>query len=40
MAAKYPAVRKLGPEEIRAMMIVGILMATLMAVFTILKKWF
>ena len=39
MAAKYPAVRKLGPEEIRAMMIVGILMGALMAIFTMLKEW-
>jgi hypothetical protein len=37
ITAKYPAVRKLGPEEIRAMIIVGILMAALMAVFAVLK---
>jgi hypothetical protein len=37
ITTKYPAVRKLGPEEIRAMIIVGILMAALMAVFTVLK---
>ncbi|MCG8550391.1 MAG: hypothetical protein MI799_08320 [Desulfobacterales bacterium] len=38
MAVKYPAVRKLGPEEIRAMIFVSILMGLLMAVFTILKN--
>nr|WP_321401931.1 hypothetical protein [uncultured Desulfobacter sp.] len=38
MAAKYPAVRKLGPEEIRAMMIVGFLMGVLMALFTVIKN--
>nr|WP_319495182.1 hypothetical protein [uncultured Desulfobacter sp.] len=38
MAAKYPAVRKLGPEEIRAMVIVGFLMGVLMALFTVIKN--
>lgn len=38
MAAKYPAIRKLGSEEIRAMIIVGFLMAILMAVFTVIKN--
>ena len=38
MAAKYPAVRKLGPEEMRAMMIVGFLMGVLMALFTVIKN--
>ncbi|WP_020587330.1 hypothetical protein [Desulfobacter curvatus] len=38
MAAKYPAVRKLGPEEIRAMIVVSSLMCVLMAVFTFIKN--
>lgn len=38
MAAKYPAVRNLGAEEIRAMMIVGFLMGVLMALFTVIKN--
>ena len=33
MAAKYPSVRKLGPEEIRAMIFVSALIVMLMAVF-------
>ncbi|WP_321414895.1 hypothetical protein [uncultured Desulfobacter sp.] len=37
MAVKYPAVRKLGPEEIRAMIFVGTLMGLLMVVFIFLK---
>ncbi len=38
MAAKYPAVRKLGSEEIRAMIFVSALMGVLMAVFASMKK--
>ena len=35
MAAKYPAVRKLGKEEIRAMFFVSVLIGVLIAVFTL-----
>lgn len=38
MAAKYPAVRKLGAEEIRAMVFISALIALLMAVFALMKK--
>lgn len=38
MTVKYPAVRKLGPEEIRAMIIVSALMCVFMAAFTFLKQ--
>ena len=38
MAAKYPAVRKLGPEEIRAMIFVGALIGVLMSVLAFMKK--
>lgn len=37
MAAKYPRVRKLGPEEIRAMIFVSALIGVLMAVFAFMK---
>ncbi|MDQ1268753.1 MAG: hypothetical protein QG618_57 [Thermodesulfobacteriota bacterium] len=40
MAVKYPAVRKLKPEEIRAMIIVGTLIGILMAFFAFLKNGF
>lgn len=38
MAAKYPAVRKLGPEEIRAMIFVSVLMGVLTALFAFMKN--
>jgi hypothetical protein len=38
MAAKYPAVRKLGAEEIRAMVFISALIGLLMAVFALMKK--
>lgn len=38
MAVKYPAVRKLKPEEIRAMIVVSSLMCVLMAVFSFIKN--
>lgn len=38
MAAKYPAVRKLGSEEIRAMIFVSALMGVLMALFAFIKN--
>nr|WP_319396555.1 hypothetical protein [uncultured Desulfobacter sp.] len=38
MAVKYPVIRKLGPEEIRAMIFVCILMGLLMSLFTVLKN--
>jgi len=38
MAAKYPSVRKLGPEEIRAMIFVGTLIGILMTVFSFIKN--
>ena len=38
MAAKYPAIRKLGPEEIRAMILVSTLLGALMALFAFMKK--
>ena len=38
MAAKYPAVRKLGAEEIRAMVFISALIGLLMAVVALMKK--
>ncbi|WP_462268621.1 hypothetical protein [Desulfobacter sp.] len=37
MAAKYPAVRKLRPEEIRAMIVVSVLIGSFMAAFAFMK---